>query len=175
MAGAWMAMMLLCKELSGYVIGMVNNWEVFTNYSTLPKTFPDSWSDIWNQMQYLCRLVQRTGDVLAGQNYSSWEMPVFVYGSATLAVRLGPVRHDLRATLAVTAVLVAAVALAGAISQDFRKFIEVDFWFMLTYIFGLLLLMLFGTLVISGVVKLVVIFANKGQGRTPKTSAAAEE
>ncbi|MBN1943557.1 MAG: hypothetical protein JW849_09725 [Phycisphaerae bacterium] len=124
----------------------------------LPKNPPLQWDAFWDVLAYQIRLLRGFLETLGRQNWLDWRVWLFVYLSAGLSVRLGPVRHDWRATLVVGAILVGLLAAAAAIFPAVRDFVDGTLWCVLTYVWALLLGLMAATLIVTGLAAVVYPF-----------------
>jgi hypothetical protein len=128
--------------------------------AVLPKAPPTSWDGLWTQLETHLHLLRRMFETLARVDWLNWRVPVFIYLSLCLAVRLSPVRRALRPTLAAVAAI--ALVIAG-LALVWPRFGDVmgDVWPLITYLWSLLLLLLTVTLLVLGVLALVLILTAK--------------
>lgn len=145
------AVLLLTRYLGGDVVRSMVLADGLHSLSALPRELPADWSDFWatlaGQVDLLRRLLESFTDV----DWTDWQVPLYVLLTAMLAVRLGPVRHDVRGTLAVWAILAGLVAGLAATFPAVRDALAGDLWYVLTYLWAMLLLLLAGTLLGLGV------------------------
>ena len=112
-----------------------------------------SWDAFWLRMENQLRLLRGMCETFVRLDWLNWRVPLFVYLAACLSIRLAPVRRDLRATLAAVGIVAVGMVLVGAASSRFDEvlaFVRP----ILTYVWGILLLLLMGTLLICGMVGL---------------------
>ena len=118
------------------------------------------WQGLWLRLDNQLSLLRGMCETLAELDWLDWRVPLFVYLSICLSVRLAPVRRELRSTLAAAGILAVAIVLVGALTSRFDRILS----FVrpaLTYIWGVLLLLLVVTLVARGVVALARVLAGK--------------
>jgi len=120
----------------------------------LAQELPRTWGGFWDQLRGQLYLLQRMCETWAGLDWLDWRVPLFVYLSACLSVRLAPTTRPVRPTLAAAVLLAAVIAGIGAISGGLRHLIN-DIWPLLTYIYATLLFLL----AVSGLVKGLVALA----------------
>ncbi len=121
------------------------------------------WHLLWIRVDNQVRLLRETCETLARLNWLDWRVVLFVYLSACLSVRLTPVGRQLRATLVAAAIVAVTFVLVGAVTtrfDDILHFVRP----ILTYVWGLLLLLLAVTLTLRGAVGLVRIFSGEAKG-----------
>ncbi len=152
--GKWMG--------EGTIRAFVSSGGVFES-DFLPRVIPTDWDAFWGTVMYQVELLRRFCEGWVRLDWGNWPVPVFVYLSICLSVRLGPVRHDWRATLVVAAVLLALLAAAAAVIEPLRDVVNGELWWLLTYSWGLLLFLLVVTLVVLGIVYLVRAVIGKGK------------
>ncbi|HUS90806.1 MAG TPA: hypothetical protein VM695_03110 [Phycisphaerae bacterium] len=112
-----------------------------------------SWDAFWLRMENQLKLLRRMCETFVRLDWLDWRVPLFVYLAACLSIRLAPVRRDIRATLAAVGIVAVAIVLIGTAGPGPREALE----FLrpvLTYVWGVLLLLLAVTLAIWGVVGL---------------------
>ncbi len=125
--------------------------------TTLPKELPTSWDALWNFFVYQFHLLQRFCKMLTRQDFLQWRTGVFVYLSAVFAVRLGPVRHNWRATIVVGILLIALLA-ALTVIPAVGNFADSTLWYVLTYVWGMLLFLLALTLILVALAAAIRLF-----------------
>lgn len=126
----------------------------------LPTAPPSSWSALWQQLHVQVDLLRRICETLAVVDWGNWRIPLFVYLSLCLAVRLAPVGRDLRAALAAVVLVALLIALAGAVSAGFRGLLE-RLWPLMSYVWSLLVLMLVVSLITRGLVALLAVLRGR--------------
>jgi hypothetical protein len=131
-----------------------------TSGGLLPKELPDSWPGLWSLLQDQLGLVRRTLETWAKVDWVSWRVPLFVYLSMCLSIRLAPVTRAVRPTLLATVALALIIALVGLIWPDFEGLMD-KVWPLLTYVWATLLVLLVLTLVTIGLVSLGRVLAGK--------------
>ena len=145
---------------------------------TLPTALPDGWGELWTQLHTHLDLLRRMGETLAEVDWFDWRVPLFVYLSLCLAVRLSPGRRPIRPALAAAAAFAVVIALIGLIWPRFSSLMQ-DLWPLLTYIWALLLFLLAATLTAWGLASLVNILSGKTASAKPararRTAVAVEE
>ena len=107
----------------------------------LPKSLPTSWHLLWVQIDRQVGLLRQTCEVMARLDWLDWRVPLFVYLGMCLAVRLAPVRRDLRATLAAAVLIAGVIAIVGRFSNRFGDLMQ-DIWPLLAYVYATVLLLL---------------------------------
>lgn len=140
--------------------------------ASLPKALPGSSEAFWDQMQKQVSILHRMCDTWGQVPWSNWHVPVFIYLTACLSIRLAPVQRDGRATLTAVVVLAAGIALAGAVSERCTSLMH-DLWPLLTYVWANLLFLLVVSLVLRGVIALVLMIKGGKKAATTKTAKQA--
>lgn len=131
---------------------------------TLPPCVPTDMSVFWDVLKRQITLLENLANALAEQNWLDWRTPLFLYGFIILTVRLFPVRHDARASI-VTAVALAGLAAAGAmLFGKIRNVLEEELWYILTFAWTILLLLLCLTLLALGIYTLIRLFLSARGG-----------
>lgn len=140
--------------------------------SILPKALPTGWDAFWKQLSGQVALLKATCETLPDLDWLDWRVPLFAYLALCLSVRLGPVRRDLRATLAAAIVVAGVIAIIAAMSKKFSSLME-DLWPLLGYIYATLLLALLASLVIKGIIALAGVLRGgekrKARGNNPSS------
>jgi hypothetical protein len=125
------------------------------------RRLPGSWDGFWAIVVDQVRLLQHTCEFWTELEWLNWRVPLFVYLSICLSVRLAPAGRDLRWTLVGAAAVAAVIALVGAVSDRFTDLIR-DLWPLLTYVWAVVLFLLVVTLLIRGLIALGKVLAGKG-------------
>ncbi len=128
--------------------------------AALPQELPTSWDGLWAQVGKQVSLLRRMCETWGRAEWTNWRVPLFVYLSLCLSIRLSPVRRPVRPTLGAVVAIAGAIALIGVIWRRFDGLMK-DIWPLLTYIWASLLFMLVVTLLLRGVVAIVRILAGK--------------
>jgi hypothetical protein len=121
----------------------------------LPYALPGSTEAFWSQLRGHLDLLRRMSATWLELDWLDWRVPLFVYVSVCLSIRLAPVRRSLRATLAAVVVLAGGIALVGVIWSRFDGLMRNDLWPLVTYTWSLLLFLLAVSLIVRGGVALV--------------------
>lgn len=130
------------------------------NMPAVPRELPGSWEGFWQLIASQVDLLRHTTEFWGELEWTEWRVPLFVYLSICLTVRLAPAGRDLRWTLLSAAVLAVLVAVAGLISSEFDNLVH-DVWPLVTYLWGTLLFLLTLTAVIRGFIALGRVLAGK--------------
>ena len=145
---------VLGKWMGDGAIGAFVSPDWIFESNLLPGTIPTGWDAFWNTVTYQVELLRRFCEGWTRLDWGNWPSPVFVYLSICFSVRLGPVRHDWRPTLVVTAMLLLLLAGAATLIEPLRDVVNGWLWRLLTYTWGLLLFLLVVTLIVLGIVHL---------------------
>ena len=142
----------------------------------LPKELPDSMAGFWDTVRHQVDFLEGMCKSLQSLDWKNWRVPLFIYLTACLSIRLAPVGRDLRWALAAMVAISGVIALAGVISKKFDGLIkDDDIWHLLTYIWTLLLMLLAITGLIHAAVAFVKMMRGKGKShhkaRTSKNTA----
>jgi hypothetical protein len=125
------------------------------------------WDTLWSRLENQLWLLRRMCETFGRLDWLNWRVPLFVYLAVCLSVRLAPVRRDLRATLAAAGIVAAAIVVVGAVSRRFEQLVE-PVRPILTYVWGTLLLLLVGSLVLRALVALVRILRSGSDTPGPR-------
>lgn len=129
--------------------------------AALPKSLPKSADVFWGQVEDHVRLLRRMSATWTEVDWLDWRVPVFVYLTVCLSIRLGPVRRSLRSTLVAVVALAGIIALLGVAWERFDDLMKGDLWSLVTYIWSLVMFLLCVTLIIRGAVALALALAEK--------------
>jgi len=121
--------------------------------ASLPETLPGDWEQLWQQIGGQVNLLQRMCETWAEVDWLNWRVPVFLYLSLCLGVRLAPVRRPLRPILAAVVAAAVIIAIIGLIWPQFSGLMK-DLWPLLTYLWALLLFLLVISLLLIGLLAL---------------------
>jgi len=158
------ALIVLHSLLGEPVIAEFTGLPGLLGLNSLPKELPTSTEAFWEQLRGQVSLLRRMAGTLVELEWTNWRVPLFVYLTICLSVRLAPVRRDLRGTLAAVVLIAGGIALVGVIWKQFSDLMQ-DLWPLLTYIWASLLFLLAVTLLVRGVVWLVLVLAGKAEGK----------
>lgn len=122
---------------------------------------PTTSQEFWNLPAAQVKLVQKMYRTLVTINWGDWRAGLFVYIALCLSIRLAPIRRPIRPALGAAVLAPIIVALAQLAGADLASGIE-GLWFLLTYIWASLLLVLIVLALIRGGIYLV----NVMRGRT---------
>jgi hypothetical protein len=151
------AIVLLAKYLDP---GVISTMAFSDLYIGLDRQLPTGWSDLWGMAEKQIDLLKGITATWTRLDWTDWHVPLFVYLTGALAIRLGPVRHDQRASLAVAAGIVGLAAIVGSVAEPVRDMLTGgDLWYLLTYVWSVLLFLLMVTLLMMGIVWLVRLLA----------------
>jgi hypothetical protein len=123
----------------------------------------------WKLVHAQVDLLKRSTDVLGELKWKNWKVPLFVYLSLCLGVRLSVATRPVRPTLAAVVLIAVTIAIIGALWDKFSDLMN-EVWPLLSYVWGLLLLTLVVTLLLSGLVALIRALAGKS-GSAPASKA----
>lgn len=126
----------------------------------VPRELPGSWDGFWELIGSQVELLRHTAEFWGELEWSDWRVPLFVYLSICLTVRLAPAGRDLRWTLVSAALLAGIIAISGLISDRFDDLVY-DIWPLVTYLWGTLLFLLTATALIRGLLALGRVLAGK--------------
>ena len=158
---ACMAGILIAHSLlGGPVIREFITGEGHLSSAGLPRALPTSWTDFWSQAEWQVALLHRMAETCGQVDWFNWRVPLFVYLSLCLSIRLAPVGRPVRPTLAAAVAIAAVIAVAGLLSTRFDGLTS-DVWPLVTYVWSSLLLLLVGSLVARGLVGLVRVLIGK--------------
>lgn len=161
---ACIGILLACHALLGEpVIREFITGNDMLGRAELPQQLPTHWDLLWEQIESQVRLLRRMSETWANVDWLDWRVPLFIYFSICLSIRLSPLNRPMRPTLAAIMALAVAIALMGMIWPRFSGLMK-DLWPLLTYIWALLLFLLIFTLWLKGVMALAHIFLGKPKG-----------
>lgn len=146
--------------LGGPVIREFITGDGLLRHAELPRNLPGNWDAFWEQARGQVRLLQRMAETCGRVDWLDWRVPLFVYLSVCLSVRLAPVGRPIRPTLAAAAAIAAIIAVVGLLSTRFQDLTS-DVWPLVTYVWSSLLLLLTGSLIARGLLGLLRVLAGK--------------
>lgn len=155
------AILLVHSLLGKPVLDQFNATRGFLESSGVPKELPDSWDAFWAQIGGQVSLLQRTLETWGQVQWSDWHVPLFVYLSICLAIRLAPVGRPVRPTLAAVVLIAVLIGLVGLTWKRFSDLMN-DLWPLVNYVWATLLMLLVLTLVLYGVLALIAVLSGKG-------------
>jgi len=115
----------------------------------------------WEQVRNQVSLLERLTGTLTKVNWFDWRVPLLVYLTLCLSVRMWPAGRPIRPTLIGVVILAGVIATIGAIWTRFESLLS-DLWPLLTYVWTSLLLLLVLALAITGATALVRALSGKG-------------
>jgi len=128
--------------------------------AALPQELPAGWQGFWDQATRQVWLLRRMCETWGQINWLDWRVPLFVYVSLCLSVRLSPVSRPIRASLAAAVAVAAVIAATGLGWPRFSSLMQAV-WPLLTYVWASLLFLLAVTLLGLGLVRLGRALASK--------------
>lgn len=132
--------------------------------TAVSKEFPLSWDAFWTLLTDQVRLLRRMCELLPKLDWGDWCVPGFLYLSGVFILRFAPVRHDFRASLVVGFAITITLAAVGTAWGGLWDIMDGrEFWSVLTYTWGLMLLILAATLVGAGLSRLVKTLLRQGK------------
>ena len=154
------AVILTHKVLGGPVVGQFITGDGIMSTAALPQQLPTSWDMLWEQVSRQVTLLRRMCETWGRLDWLDWRVPLFVYVSLCLAVRLSPTGRPVRPTLAAAAAIAVVIALVGLAWPRFSSIVQ-DVWPLLTYLWASLLLALVITGLALGLSCLIRTIAGK--------------
>ncbi len=154
------AIIIVHSLLGEPVIKQFTTADGILRLAALPKELPSSWDGFWEQVTSIIHLLRRMCDTLISLDWLKWQVPLFIYLTICLAIRLAPVGRAMRPTLIALAAAAVIIGLIGIVSSSFKDVVE-KVWPLLTYIWTCLLFLLVITLVIRGVYALAGVIIGK--------------
>jgi len=131
--------------------------------TAVSKEVPLSWDSFWALLIDQVRLLQRMCEIWTRLDWGDWCVPGFLYFSGVFILRLGPVRHDFRASLVVGLGIAIILSAVGTVWAGLWDILSGDFWSVLTYMWGFMLFILAVTLVAAGLSRLVKTLLRQGK------------
>jgi len=151
---------VLCGALGRpVVVRFIGVGEVLPGVS-LPRTLATSWAGLWDQVAGQVDLLRRMSETWGRLDWLDWRVPLFVYLSICLSVRLAPPNRPLRTKLLAAGLVAVVAAVIGLVTGGRASWVS-RFWPVLTYTWTTLLFVLVVTLVVRGLVLLGVSVAGK--------------
>jgi hypothetical protein len=142
-----------------------------------PSTMIAAVNYFWKLVHSQVDLLKNFTDTVGELKWKNWKVPLFVYLSLCLGVRLSVATRPVRPTLAAVVLIAGGIAIIGALWDKFSDLMN-EVWPLLSYVWGLLLLTLVFALLLSGVVALIRALAGKsgggGGGGSAKPAAKAK-
>jgi len=133
---------------------VMNKFQLAANQ--LPKRLPTRTGAFWALLTRQVELLRYMSGTWTTLDWLDWRVPVFVYLSACLTIRLAPVRgRSLRATLGAVVTLAAIIALVGLVWWRFHGLMGNRLWPLLSYVWASLLFLLSVSLIVRGSAGLV--------------------
>ncbi len=128
-----------------------------------PSTMTAAVNYFWKLVHSQVDLLKNFTDTVGQLKWKDWKVPLFVYLSLCLGVRLSVATRPVRPTLAAVVLIAVTIAIIGALWEKFSDLMN-EVWPLLSYVWGLLLLTLVATLLLSGLVALFKALAGKSDG-----------
>ena len=124
----------------------------------LPREMPTTGAAFWETLEYQIVVVRRTLYAWTHADWSTWKTPLLLYLLIAFSIRLGPVRHDPRASMLVAILLVGFTAAISAMSDSVDKAVGYPVWSLLTGVWGMLMTLLAVTLLAMAIATLIRLF-----------------
>jgi hypothetical protein len=124
----------------------------------LPRTMPTTSAAFWETMEYQIVVVRRTLYAWSQADWSTWKTPLLLYLMIAFSIRLGPVRHNPRASMLVAILLLGMTAAISAMSDSVNDAVGQEVWSILTGVWGMLMTLLALTLLAMAIATLIRLF-----------------
>ncbi|MBT3279768.1 MAG: hypothetical protein HN909_01150 [Phycisphaerales bacterium] len=128
--------------------------------TSLPGTLPGTWSRFWSFLSDQLDMARRVSGTWVDFDWTNWQNPALIYGSICAAVRLGPVRHDQRPLMLLVMALVGIAAAAGKMAPSFETWTKGEFWFVLSYLWAVMVLLAMATAGAMFVINFIRVLAH---------------
>jgi hypothetical protein len=124
----------------------------------LPRSMPTTGGAFWETLEYQIVIIRRTLYAWTQADWSIWKTPLLLYLLIAFSIRLGPVRHDPRASMLVAILLVGITAAVSAMSDSVDYMVGHNVWWVLTGVWGMLMTLLAVTLLAMAIATLIRLF-----------------
>ena len=124
----------------------------------LPRSLPTTGTAFWETLEYQIVIVRRTLYAWTQADWSTWKTPLLLYLLIAFSIRLGPVRHDPRASMLVAILLLGFTAAISAMSDSVDNAVSYPVWSILTGVWGMLMTLLAMTLLAMAIATLIRLF-----------------
>lgn len=126
----------------------------------LPQAMPTSLGGLWDLLRGSVTLVEQLVNAIIRSDLPNWPTVLFLYLAVCLTVRMAPFEDNRRG--AIGAIVLAALVIAVLASLiPAAQAVVLSSWPILSFAVGMLLFLLLVSLVVSGIVGLIRILANK--------------
>ncbi len=129
----------------------------------LPQELPTSIAAFWELLRSLITAMEAMCGAVASSNLQNWPTLLFLYLAICLTVRMAPFEGHQRGAIGAIALTGVCIAVLGSVVGSAQDFILTSSWQILSFAMATLLTLLLGSLLITGVVRLVRIMA-RGDG-----------
>ena len=125
----------------------------------LTKELPTSIGAFWELLRSLIAVMETMCEAVAAANFQSWTTLLFLYLAVCLTVRMAPFEGHQRGAIGAIALTGVVIAIIGSVVGPAEEFILTTSWQILSFAVATLLILLLGSLLVTGVVRLVRIMA----------------
>lgn len=125
------------------------------------KQLPTSLPGFFDLLRGSVTIVEGLVTLIATSPLMSWSTILFLYLSICLTVRMAPIEGNRRGAIIAIVLSGLAVAIVATVVPQARDFIAVTSWPILSFAVSMLLALLLLTFIVTGLVGLIRIFANK--------------
>ena len=150
---------LAAKLFGSGVLGSLSGGSAFM----LPQQLPTSIAAFWELLRSLITAMESMCGAVAASNLQNWPTLLFLYLAICLTVRMAPFEGHQRGAIGAIALTGVVTAVLGSVIGPAQDFILTSSWQILSFAMATLLTLLLGSLLITGVVRLVRIVA-RGDG-----------
>ncbi|RMF72649.1 MAG: hypothetical protein D6744_16620 [Planctomycetota bacterium] len=124
----------------------------------LSQSLPTRLSDVWQLLRDSVTLVENTVDAVLRSDLPHWPTALFLYLAVCLTVRMTPFEGNRRGALGAIALSGVLIWIVGALTGRGDAALQ-STWPLLSFAVGVLLFLLLFSLLVTGVVELIRIFA----------------
>ena len=150
---------LVAKLFGSSVLSSLSGGSAFM----LPQELPTSIAAFWDLLRSLITAMEGMCSAVASSNLQNWPTLLFLYLAICLTVRMAPFEGHQRGAIGAIALAGVVIAIIGSVVGSAQDFILTSSWQILSFAMATLLTLLLGSLLITGLVRLVRIMA-RGDG-----------
>lgn len=126
----------------------------------LQQILPQSLGGFWNLLRHMIDLMDVLVRIVWGAEWLQWRTVLFFYLATCLTVRMSPIDGNRRGALCAILLTGLTVGLLGAFIPAVQNWV-LDLWGLLSFAAAAALVLLLGSLLVTGVVRLVRLIARE--------------